>query len=172
MKNKEIFMVIGIIIIALVLIVSLGKSDNGKTKEKVTDGQSILENAQKESAQVKDEEKKELTQITVDEYLDYYNGEDNNLVLVARPTCHYCQIAEPIIQKLAKEYDIDIKYLNTDNFSGDDESRFISSNEMFQEGFGTPMLLNVGNEKIVDYVDGLSDSEHYIEFFKSNGYIE
>ena len=49
MKNKEIFIVIGIIIIALVLVVSFGKSDNNKSKEEVTDGQSILENAQKES---------------------------------------------------------------------------------------------------------------------------
>ena len=171
MKNKEIFIVFGIIVIALILVIALGKDSN--KKEKLEDNQEIiLERAQEESASVKDTEKKQLEEIDVTRYLDYYGGEESKLVLVARPTCHYCQIAEPIIQNLAYKYDINIYYLNTDNFKDDDEEKFKSSNEMFTGGFGTPLLLNIGTNKIIDTVDGLTDSEHYIKFFKDNGYIK
>lgn len=172
MKNKEIYIVIGIIVVALILVLALGKKDTNSSEKQQEEPQNILERAQSESTSVKDNEKKELTQISVTDYLDYYNGEESKLVLVARPTCHYCQIAEPIIQNLAYKYDIDIYYLNTDNFTGDDEQNFTSSNEMFQNGFGTPLLLSVGNGSIIDTVDGLTDSDHYVEFFKENGYIK
>ena len=173
MKNKEVFIIIGFIIVLLILAFVFGKNDNSKsTKQQVEEANSILERAQKESEAVKEEEKKELKEITVDEYLDIYSGEENKIVLVARPTCHYCQIAEPIIQKLAKEYDLEINYLNTDNFQDDDEDKFVSSNEKFSNGFGTPILLSVGNSTIVDSVDGLTDTQRFKEFFEKNGYID
>ena len=73
-----------------------------------------MENAEKESESVKSNEIKELNNINVSDYLEFYAGEESKLVLVARPTCHYCQIAEPILQNIAYKYDLEINYLNTD----------------------------------------------------------
>lgn len=174
MKNNKILIILGIVL-ALILIIICSivgtDSNNTKTDKATEDGQTIVTNAQKESEAVKDDEKKEFTQINVDKYLEYYAGEENKIVLVARPTCHYCQIAEPILQNISFKYNIEINYLNTDEFSDDDQTKFINSDDTFKDGFGTPFLLIVSNDKIVSSVNGLTDEAHYISFFKTNGFI-
>lgn len=174
MKNNKILVILGIVLaVILIIICSIVGTDsnNTKTDKVMEDGQTIVTNAQKESEAVKDEEKKEFTQINVDKYLEYYAGEENKIILVARPTCHYCQIAEPILQNISFKYNIEINYLNTDEFSDDDQTKFINSDDTFKDGFGTPFLLIVSNNKIVSSVNGLTDEDHYISFFKTNGFI-
>lgn len=174
MKNNKILVILGIVLAAILIIICsmVGTdSNNTKTDKVMEDGQTIVTNAQKESEAVKDEEKKEFTQINVDKYLEYYAGEENKIILVARPTCHYCQIAEPILQNISFKYNIEINYLNTDEFSDDDQTKFINSDDTFKDGFGTPFLLIVSNNKIVSSVNGLTDEDHYISFFKTNGFI-
>ena len=174
MKNNKILVILGIVLaVILIIICSIVGTDsnNTKTDKVMEDGQTIVTNAQKESEAVKDEEKKEFTQINVDKYLEYYAGEENKIILVARPTCHYCQIAEPILQNISFKYNIEINYLNTDEFSDDDQTKFVNSDDTFKDGFGTPFLLIVSNNKIVSSVNGLTDEDHYISFFKTNGFI-
>lgn len=174
MKNNKILVILGIVLAAILIIICsmVGtESTNTKTDKVMEDGQTIVTNAQKESEAVKDDEKKEFTQINVDKYLEYYAGEENKIILVARPTCHYCQIAEPILQNISFKYNIEINYLNTDEFSDDDQTKFVNSDDTFKDGFGTPFLLIVSNNKIVSSVNGLTDEDHYISFFKTNGFI-
>jgi thiol-disulfide isomerase/thioredoxin len=174
MKNNKILIISGIVLAVILIVISsmIGTDSNNTKTDKVTeDGQTIVTNAQKESEAVKDDEKKDFTQIDVDKYLEYYAGEENKIVLIARPTCHYCQIAEPILQNISFKYDIEINYLNTDEFSDDDQTKFVNSDETFKDVFGTPFLLVVSNNKIVSSVSGLTDEAHYLSFFKSNGFI-
>lgn len=168
------WILIGLLVVTVVVMsFFVGKQENSKENEsKMTEDASvIIANAQKESNSVKEEETKELPEINMDKYLEYYNGEESKIVLIARPTCQYCQIAEPIIKNIAYENDLEINYLNTDNFQGDDEAELVRSNELFSEGFGTPLLLVVSKGEIVDKVDGLTDKAHYIELFKATGFI-
>ncbi len=95
-----------------------------------------------------------------------------SLVWVARPTCGYCQLATPVVQKIIKDYSIYISSLNTDNFSEEDTNLFVNSDERFKEGFGTPMLLLVGDGKILDMIDGATDTAHYLDFLKTYKFIE
>ena len=173
MNKKEIGILIGILVLLLVLMVFVAKPNKEeKETSSTTEVDTIIENAQKESAEVKEEEKKDFISINVDQYLGIYEEEDLKLVLVGRPTCHYCQLAEPILKNITYTYGFDIYYLNTDEFSDDDKNNFLHSNEIFEEGFGTPLLLLVSNSTIVDKVDGLMDKDHYLEFFKAHGFIE
>ena len=108
MKNKEAFIVIGVIIVALILVFTLGSGDKSKPKKSSSDTKevnSILANAENESESVKETEKKEFNSINVSDLVDYYKEEDSKIVLIARPTCHYCQIAEPILHNIAYKYD-------------------------------------------------------------------
>lgn len=169
--NKKTFAIIGVSIIVILLIIS--SSVNNDNKSTISDNPTqIIENAQTESQNVKENEKKEFISINTDEYLNKYNGEEKSLVLLARPTCHYCQIAEPIIQNIAYEYDLDINYLNTDEFQEGDREKLIESDEFFSNGFGTPVLFVLGNGKIIDKVDGLTDYAHYVKFLKENKFIK
>lgn len=175
MKKDKIFTIILIVAIAILLIISIfvgsDKADSATSNSVSNDAETILANAQKESSAVKDSEKGDFVQINVDKYLEYYAGNENKIVLIARPTCHYCQIAEPILQKIIKEKNIEINYLNTDEFSGDDQEKLVNSDKAFKNGFGTPFLMIVSNNSIVDSVDGVTDTAHYIGFFKKNNFI-
>lgn len=175
MEKKKTLTIIGVALLVVLLVIGcfVGEKDSSNKNLKLSnDPQVVYANAQNESKAVKDNEQGELTEIKIDTYLDYYNGNENKLVLIARPTCGYCQIAEPIIRKIIKDYDVEINYLNTDDLSGDDTVKFTSSDAEFSNGFGTPMLLVVGNGKIVDKVDGLTDTAHYVDFIKRNNFIK
>ena len=177
MDKKKILTIIGVIAFVIIIILSIVikpvNSGSDSTSKKLTnDPTTIMNNAQAESAKVEDSEKGEFNQINVDTYLAFKAGEEPKIVLVARPTCSYCQIAEPIVQKIIHDYNVEVNYLNTDNFEGEDQSNFVKSDDMFSEGFGTPMLLLVQNGKIVDSIDGLTDTAHYVEFMKKHNFIQ
>ena len=167
--NKKLLGITGVIVLVVLLIVSCSINTGDKSSNTM---ESILTNATIESRNIKENEMKEFTSIDVNTYLNIYNGEQKTLVLVARPTCHYCQIAEPILHNIAYKYNININYLNTDNFQGEDSKKFIGSNEIFSNGFGTPMLLVVSDGKINNMVDGVTDTKHYVEFLKENKFID
>ena len=168
--KKKIFGIVGIILLIVLIIICCSIKPD-KDNESYA-GEEIITNATAEALKVKEDEMKEFTSINVDEYLNIYNGEEKTLVLVARPTCQYCQIAEPILHNIAYKYNLNINYLNTDEFQEEDSSKFIGSNSFFSSGFGTPMLLIVSNGKINDIFDGVTDTKHYIEFLKTNSFIK
>lgn len=170
-KNIIITIIIIVVLVALIVIASLVGQGDTKTSQERT-AEIVVENAQKESAAVQDDEKKAFTFISVDDYLNLLNSTENQFIVVARPTCHYCQIAEPIIQNIMFENQIDLNYLNTDDFEGEDQNKFVSSSEAFTNGFGTPMVLCVKDGKIVDMVNGLMDKYGYEEFFKAYGLLK
>ncbi len=175
-KNDKLIPIIAVVLIVLLLIACCfigGKdSSSGKSSSSTSSGEDILTIAQKESDAIDDEDRKELEDINIDTYLEFYNGTEKKLVFIGRPTCGYCQIAHPIVEKINKDYDLNIYYLNTDDFVEDDEVTFVNSDEFLNGGYGTPMLFIVSDGKIVDKVDGLSDTSGYIEFLKTNGFIE
>ena len=179
--NKTLKIALIIIGVVIVLVLAFAVGGNGSSSSTTspnqqtnlsTNPEEIIANAQSESESIKDNEKKEFTQISLTQYLEYYAGSEPKIILLARPTCHYCQIAEPIIQNVAYEYNIDINYLNTDDFTEDDQKNFIYSNDEFKEGYGTPLLFIVKDNQIIDKVDGLTDKAHYKEFFRLHGYIQ
>lgn len=175
MDKKKINIIIAIVACVVVIGCFFATSNITKEGTGVQTGSSddITARAQQEAASVNDDERKEFTKAEdVDHYLNLYNATDKKrLVLLASPTCGYCQIAQPILENIAFEYDLKIYYLDSSAFDGEDQSKFISSNEIFAEGFGTPMLLLVSDGKIHDSVDGLVDRAGYVEFFKRNGFI-
>ena len=177
-KNKKIFVTLGICLLVIVLLslTFLIESDNSKSGEErlSEDPNTIISNAQTQSTSIQESEKKELPEIKMSTYLDYYAGSEAKIVLIGYPECPFCQVAEPILQNLAYEYDLEINYLNTDNFTDEDEQKLLASDEYFKEneGFGTPLLLIVKDNKIVNKIDGLTDRGHYKQFFKAEGFIK
>ena len=105
MSKSEKYGLIGILaLLAIVLVISCFVKAKPGTSELSDDGDVVYENAQKESAAVQDSEKGEFVQIDINQYMEKYNGSEKQIVLIARPTCGYCQIAEPIIQSLIYKY--------------------------------------------------------------------
>ena len=171
--NRKIWLIIvSILLIVLLLLSALVGTKEKEDQTLSNDPEVVYANAQKESASVDSKEQKEFIGIDINQYLEMYNGTDKKIVLIARPTCHYCEIAEPILKNIAYLNNLDINYLNTDELTEEDSNTLTTSNEYFESGLGTPTLLIVGNSTIIDHVDGLTDKAHYIDFFKKNEFIK
>ncbi len=171
-KFKKLLPIIALGIIAILIVISffIGEKDTKKSSLS-NDIDQILENAEKESSAIKEEEMKDFENIDIDKYLEYYEGSENKIIFIGRPTCPFCEVAAPIVKKINKDYNLNIYYLNTDDFVDDDETRFVQSDEFLNDGYGTPLLFIVSNGTIVDKVDGLTDTNHYLNFLETNNII-
>ena len=149
------------------------ESDNSNSSTTSSSSASdMTSRAQEESANVPDDEQKDFNDIDIDEYLDLYDGSEDSIVLFSRPTCGFCQIAEPILHHIAYQYKLTINHVNTDEMSSSDEKKLVESDDYFSDGFGTPLLVVVSNGEIVDMVSGLVDTENYVKFFTKHGFID
>ncbi len=169
MKNRSnfIFIIISISIIILICIVSFGTSSSSKG-ESINENSDLLTKAKRDSENVKN--KKDFKKINVDEYLELYNGNSLSMVFIGKDNCEYCKIAEPIVQNIMYENDLEVYYLSTNEFTEESESKFLNSNDMLSP-LVTPLLLVVSNGEIIDSAKGLTDLDGYKELFINNGFI-
>lgn len=121
-----------------------------------------------------EEEQAELKNVTVDDYLALKAGSDVSVIYIARPTCSHCATQTPRMKYIKYKYGVEINYLNTDEFNedGTDYDKLVASDSFFDEGFGTPTILIVQNDKIIDSVSGESDISDVVELFKTHGLIK
>ncbi|MGN0974095.1 MAG: thioredoxin family protein [Bacilli bacterium] len=121
-----------------------------------------------------EEEQAELKNITVDDYLALKAGSDVSVIYIARPTCSHCVVQTPRMKYIKYKYGVEINYLNTDEFDeeGTDYDKLVASDDFFDEGFGTPTILIVQNDKIIDSVSGESEISDVVELFKTHELIK
>lgn len=182
-KDKLIKIILGtFLLIVLCLICFLASLSNSKDYSSETNASSsseiseddneILAEITKEAGSVSDDERTLPDEITVSDYLDLYKSTEQSLVLISRPTCQYCKIATPIIENIIYETGVKINYINVDNISNDDNTSLISSDSYFSDGYGTPLILVVGDNSIKDKIEGLTTKSDYESFFKQYGFID
>lgn len=165
MKKETVEKVKSATIVVLVLIIVFGASYFTSELKECDNGGSTTTTSSTN--------KGDLNEIGIDEYLDLLKGDEASIIYVARPTCHYCQEMEPIVKNIVYEYGIEVNYLNTDELDDEGQADFIESNDYFDEegGYGTPMLIVVKDDEFVDVLEGLTDKDTVVKFFKDNGLI-
>lgn len=170
LKNKGniIFAVLSIIALVVLALLSFYTTDGFKDSDSNDQELDLYSRAVRDSNSVED--MKQMYTIDVSQYLNYYNGDENKIILVGNDGCGYCKIARPIIQGIMFEHDFDIYYLDTDDFTTETEDDFMSSNEELSS-FSTPLLMVVSEGEIVDSIEGLYDKDGYVEFFTRNSFI-
>ena len=182
MKKETVEKVKNTTIVVLVLIIVFGASyftselkecDNGgsSTTTSSTDNSSSNDTTST-SSDIPEDEQGDLNEIDIDEYLDLLKGDEASIIYVARPTCHYCQEMEPIVRNIVYEYGVEVNYLNTDELDDDGQAKLVKSDDYFSEGYGTPLLLVVKDDEIVDIQEGLTDKDATVNFLKDNGFID
>lgn len=119
---------------------------------------------------IPEDEQKELTLIGIDDYLNLKAGSNLAIIYIARPTCTFCTKEEPIVKNLVYLYDLQVNYLNTDELDEESFTKLIESDEYFKSGLGTPLILLVKDNKIVDKAPGYHTKSELISFFEKNGF--
>lgn len=163
MKNIDLEKIKNGVIVTLILVIVFGASYfTSELKECGNKDSSVNSQESGESL---------LTNISIDDYLSFKEGTDAAIIYVARPTCTYCQEEEPILNDIVSEYGITVNYLNTDELDDEGQSKLINSDDYFSEGYGTPLLLIVKDNKIVDKIEGLTSKDEIVDFFKEYNFI-
>lgn len=163
--KKNIKIILGILCIIILFIICFNLTPNEKEED-------VMTRIENQSEKITEEEQKELTQIDISTYLEKYKDSTAHAVFIGRDTCSYCQSEKPILQKVAKDYDLEIFYVNTDTVLTEEErDLLINSNEYFNS-FQVPLLVVVKDEKLQGILDDLADYEQYVEFFKKNEIIK
>ncbi len=117
-------------------------------------------------------EQKEHTPIGIDQYLALKKGEEKAIIYIGRPTCSACKMQDPYLKNVASEYNLTVYYLNTDELSAQEHSQLMASDAYFNNGYGTPLLLIVQNDQIIDLAQGARQKDGLVTFFKTNGFIQ
>ena len=169
-KNATIIILILVIVFGGSFLASEVKSDKSKSNNTTTTNKQE-NNTTSNGDEISEDKQAELNSIDIDKYLSLKKGSDKSIIYISRPTCHYCQQEDPIIKNIVYETKVTVNYLNTDELDDDGNSKLIKSDDYFSEGYGTPLLLVVQKNKIVDKIEGLTSKENIVSFFKKYGFI-
>ena len=161
---KKALTITGIVLVVLIVVAGSIWISNVKQTDK---GKTSSEN---ESYAL---EEAGFNSVTLDEYLQLIKSEEKNVILIARPTCYYCEQFTPVLKQASEELGVTVNYINTDKFSDDDWTTFNSSLDYLNtEEWGTPLTLVVQNGKVIDENNGYVELDTIKEFFTSNGFGE
>jgi len=156
------------------LVVKNGKVLN--TQQGYTDRDGLFKFLQENNLIGKDEvleaNDSHLNKINYEKYDNYVNGKENKIIVVSQTGCSYCESAKPVLNALAKENDIEINWLNITELSEEEQTKVVQSLDIFNEDFGTPLIMIVSNKKVVDSIQGYENKDQYVEFFKKNNFIK
>ncbi len=174
-KNKELVKVLSIVIgsivgaisiLAIVILIAGSTIDNKGTSSgndpatTTTTSESAVESAG-------------FNEVSLDEYLELVKGSDKSIILVARPTCGYCEQFAPVLKEAMEDMNLTINYIDTDKLSEDDWDTFSNSlTYLKEEEWGTPTVLIVQNGESLDVSSGATDLDTIKEFFTKNGFGE
>ena len=179
-KKKEQIKTVAIIVLLLVIVfggsyfaseVKSNKNTSSKTTT-TTDKQKDTTTDGDDDTEISEDKQAELNSIDIDKYLSLKKGSDKSIIYISRPTCHYCQQEDPIMKNIVYETNITVNYLNTDELDDDGNTKLIKSDDYFSEGYGTPLILVVQKNKIVDKIEGLTSKEDIVSFFKKYDFIK
>ena len=115
-----------------------------------------------------------IKETSVADYLKIISKNDTSIIYIGRPGCGYCQMFQPILEEVLKQYKIGVEYVNIENISSQEEwDSFENSNEYLKAGeWGTPTLIVYKDKKIVKVNPGYVEKDNLIAFFKESGIIK
>ena len=112
-----------------------------------------------------------LTEISYNEYKKLIENKETFILEIMRTDCSACISFKPKITQVAEDYQIEIKYINTDNLSEDEY------NSLFEDTgiSGTPTVIFYHEgveETVAARINGSVSVDKIISKFKASGFIE
>lgn len=99
-------------------------------------------------------------------------NKDSFILIASASTCSHCAEYKPKLIKIAKEYKINIYYIDYDLESSKDQKEFLNNNKL---NGSTPITLFIQNGKqtsIFDRLEGDVSKEKVVEKLKKLGFIK
>ncbi|MBQ2947128.1 MAG: hypothetical protein IJE04_04695 [Bacilli bacterium] len=115
-----------------------------------------------------------ITFINLSEFNNLLNNNEKNIIVIGKDECKYCDSVTTTLNDIAINYDIKINYINVGKLDSDIslqvEEKLMELN--YNDGFTTPMVLVVENNKLLNYVIGFASEQYFVDIFTENGIIK
>lgn len=120
------------------------------------------------------DEYQNLTFINYDKYKEIYDSKEKSIIVLGQTGCGACTAFKPVINEIAKEYNITIYFVNLTDWTKRETYDLMSSLSYFKEreSFGTPLTLILQNGDNIDVQEGHNSKDTTLEFFKKHGFIK
>lgn len=122
---------------------------------------------------------------TYKEYMKIVDSKTVSMTVFGRNSCSWCNKFKPVYNEAVAEYNINVYYLDSDNFNSSEYSKILNSGlkipakctdtntEMpLSSGFGTPLTLFTKNGKVIDCISGYTNKDGLDQVLKSVGLIK
>ena len=115
---------------------------------------------------------KYFNEISDDEIIEKLDNKESFVLLISQTTCSHCANYKPKLKKVAKEYKINIHYIDVDLLDKDDYDELNSRLSFASSGTPLTIFLKNGEETTVaNRIKGDSSKDKIIKKLKSNGFI-
>ena len=115
--------------------------------------------------------KKYMKEISYKEYHELLDNKETFILEIMRTDCSACISFKPNIQKVTKDYKVEVKYINTDNITEEEKEALYQETGI--SGTPTVIFYTEGVEKTkASRINGSVSEEKIISKFKANGIIE
>lgn len=112
-----------------------------------------------------------MVEISYDDYLELLENKESFILEIMRTDCSACISFKPKITQVANDYKIEIKYINTDHITSEEQAELFNSTGV--TGTPTVIFYKDGEEETVSSrITGSVSVDKIITKFKANGIIE
>ena len=112
-----------------------------------------------------------LNEIKYDKVMEKIDAKDSFVLLLSQTTCSHCMDFKPKLAKVAKDYKIEIYYLET-NLLSDEEHDELKKHFSFTGTPTTVFVINGEEKTAATRIEGDASEEKIIRKLKSNGFIK
>lgn len=110
-------------------------------------------------------------EISYSELQSMIENKESFPLVIASATCSACNSYRPTLEKFIKEYNVDVKYIDLDKLTDEEESDLM--NEFPITGTPTTIFVKNGEEKdTYNRIVGNKKFSQTEEAYKDNGYID
>ncbi len=112
------------------------------------------------------------TEIDYNQFMEKINNKDSFPLFVGSNDCSHCDDYKVTIEKLVKEYQIDVYYIDIAKMSSEEYKKFTA---MINFGGSTPTTVFITNgieETVYDRIVGALQYSKVVNKFKKAGYIK
>ena len=113
----------------------------------------------------------DFTDMTVDEYVSFYNSNNEGIIYVTKEDAVMKEEFEEVIGSNFEGKQIEVYKLDLTNTSDDDKQKFIDANEFTDNEFTIPMILYIKDGSVVDSIQGYAP-EYVVRDFITNNNIQ
>lgn len=109
-----------------------------------------------------------LVKLSYDEYQEKIENNESFVVIIERATCSHCVSYMPVAEQFAKDNELPMYYIDTDEMEEDDWTKLSDSNTFFKkkkDNWGTPTTLVLAGKECVDFIEGETEADDLLELY-------